>query len=68
MAIGDTNPNLKDVVILQRDDLNTQYNETHISGSNLILYIDADGHLNADPSGSFYTLFPPSGSVISIQG
>ena len=60
MAIGNTNPNAKDVVILQRDDTNSQYNETHISGSNLIIYIDSTGHINADDSASFYSIYPPS--------
>lgn len=58
--ISNINPNSKDVVILQRNDANTYYGETHISGSDLILYIDSDGHVNADNSSSFYTLFPPT--------
>ncbi len=74
MSISNTNPQPKDVVILQRDDLNTVYGETHISGSNLIIYIDSDGHLNADVSASFYNIFPPDGgtaqtaSYVPFQG
>src|SRR5579862_5101632 len=70
MAIGNTNPNPKDVVILQRDDTNTYYGETHISGSSLIVYIDSNGYVNADGSASFYSQFPPtnaSGSSISAS-
>ena len=63
MPISNSNPELKDLVIIQRDDTNSYYGETHISGSNLLLYIDSDGRINADDSGSFYTLFPPSGSI-----
>lgn len=65
MSISNTNPQPKDVVILQRDDLNTVYGETHISGSSLIIYIDENGDLNADNSSSFYTNFPPSANTIS---
>ena len=61
MAIFNTNPNPKDVVILQRDDTNAYYGETHISGSKLLLHINSSGHLDADTSASFYTLYPPSG-------
>jgi len=61
MAIINTNPNIKDVVILQRDDTNTYYGETHISGSDLIIYIDSNGYLNADTSASFYSQYPPPG-------
>lgn len=74
MSISNTNPQPKDVVILQRDDSNVVYGETHISGSNLIIYVDSDGHLNADMSASFYNLFPPVGgatetaSYVPFQG
>ena len=61
--INDPTPNLKDVVILQRDDTNSQYNETHISGSDVIIYIDSAGYINADKSASFYTIFPPPPST-----
>ena len=63
MAITNTNSNAKDVVILQRDDTNSQYNETHISASNAIVYLDSDGHINVDDSSSFYALFPPPGGI-----
>lgn len=62
MAISNPNPQPYDVVIFQRDDTNTFWGETHISGTNLIFYIDSNGHVNADYSASFYSLFPPSGS------
>ena len=65
MAIANTNPNAKDVVILQRDDTNSQYNETHISASSAIIYLDSDGHVNVDDSSSFYALFPPPGGISS---
>lgn len=61
MPISNTNPQPKDVVILQRDDTNSQYIETHISASDVILHIDSAGHINADKSSSFYTLYPPPG-------
>lgn len=63
MAISDPHPKSSDVVILQRNDNNTSYGEVHISGSNRIFYIDSDGHLNADDSGSFYNNFPVFGPV-----
>ena len=68
MAIADPHPKLKDVVILQRNDINTSYGEVHISGSDRIFYLDSDGNLNADPSGSFYTAFPvfgPTGTPVN---
>jgi hypothetical protein len=52
----------RDVVIIQRSDDGSYYGETHISGSNRILYIDSSGHINADDSASFYSLFPVSAS------
>ena len=61
MSIGNTNPNPKDVVILQRDDTNTYYGETHISGSGLLFHINSSGHLDVDTSASFYALYPPVG-------
>lgn len=61
MPISNPNPQQRDVVIYQRDDTNSYWGEAHISGSNLIFYIDAQGHINADTSASFYSLFPPSG-------
>ena len=63
MSISNSNPESNDVVIIQRDPTNSYYGETHISGSNLILYIDSDGKINADHSASFYTAFPPAGST-----
>ena len=77
MPISNTNPWPKDVVIIQRDDLNSQYNETHISASDVILYIDSAGHINADHSASFYALYPvptatsaswASASIFSTSG
>lgn len=62
MSISNVNPQQRDVVIYQRDDTNSYWGEAHISGSNLIFYIDAQGHINADTSASFYSLFPASGS------
>jgi hypothetical protein len=59
MPISNTNPQPKDVVILQRDATNTYYGETHISASEVILHIDEFGNLNADKSASFYALYPP---------
>lgn len=60
----DTTPNSKDLVIIQRSDTNNGYLETHISGSNLILYVDNNGHINADYSASFYSLFPATTSSL----
>jgi hypothetical protein len=51
---------LKDVVFIQRSDDNSFYGEAHISGAKMIFYLDDTGHINADESGSFYTVFPPS--------
>src|SRR3954464_9004870 len=68
MSISNVNPQQRDVVIYQRDDTNSYWGEAHISGSNLIFYIDSQGHINADTSASFYTLFPPSGSGGSSGG
>src|SRR5574343_703851 len=70
MPILNSTPYPKDVVILQRDDTNTYYGETHISGTNAIMYIDSAGYLNADKSASFYSTFPPPnyppiGSIIA---
>ena len=59
--ISNSNPQPKDVVILQRDDANTYYGETHISASKAILHINSSGYLDADESASFYSLYPPSG-------
>ena len=61
MPITSPIPAPKDAVFIQRSDNNAFYGETHISGSNLLLYIDSDGHVNADTSASFYTLFPAAG-------
>jgi len=52
-------PSRKDIVFIQRDTTGTYYGETHISGSNLIIYVDSSGSINADKSSSFYTTFPP---------
>ena len=57
--IGDSNPHSKDLVIIQRSDDNSFYEEVHASGSLVIPYLDADGHLNFDTSQSFYSIFPP---------
>jgi hypothetical protein len=68
MAILNTNPSPKDVVILQRDDTNTYYGETHISGSKLLLHINSSGHLDADTSASFYSIYPPPfGNAVSAS-
>jgi len=61
MPILDPTPKLKDVVLIQRSDDGSYYGEVHISGSSRIIYIDSNGHVNADTSASFYTVFPPSG-------
>jgi mating pheromone-induced death protein 2 len=68
MSISNKSPQSKDIIIYQRSDDNTYWGETHISGSSLIFYIDSSGHINADTSGSFYTLFPPSGSSTGGSG
>ena len=61
MAI--TNPvGARDVVFIQRDNINSAYGEIHVSGTLLIPYIDATGNITVADSGSFFTLFPPSGS------
>ena len=59
MAIINTNPNSKDVVILQRDATNTYYGENHFSGSSLLIHINSAGDLDVDTSSSFYALYPP---------
>lgn len=64
MSIPNPNAQPKDVVILQRSDNNAFYGEAHISGSKLIPHIDATGHINADDSASFYTLYPPPGGLV----
>ena len=56
-------PQSKDLVIIQRSDDNTIYEEVHASGSLVIPYLNADGHLDFDTSQSFYTLFPPAGAT-----
>ena len=61
MSILNPIPQSKDIVIIQRNYANTQYDETHISGSNKIIYIDNSGYINADDSASFYSLYPPPG-------
>lgn len=58
MPISNTNPQSNDVVLFQRDPTNTYWGEVHISGSNLIMYVDSNGFINADHSASFYTTFP----------
>jgi hypothetical protein len=69
--INNISYNPKDVIIPIRNDTNTNYIEAHISGSQLIIYLDELGNLNADNSQSFYQKFPPSatpaiGSVSQI--
>jgi hypothetical protein len=59
MPITLPTPSPKDTVFIQRSDNNEFYGEAHISGSDLILYIDNDGHINADDSSSFYSAYPP---------
>ena len=54
-------PSRKDIVFIQRDTTGTYYGETHISGSDLIVYVDSSGNINANKSSSFYTTFPPPG-------
>src|ERR1035438_8997727 len=61
--ISNTNPSAKDVVIIQRDDNNALYQEVHISGSLVIPYLDANGHVDFDTSQSFYNIFPPPGGT-----
>ncbi len=58
----------KDIVFIQRDSLNNIYGEVHVSGSNLIIYIDSNGYLNADTSASFYQNFPPYNTVSGWTG
>ena len=58
-------PSRKDIVFIQRDTTGTYYGETHISGSDLIVYVDSSGNINADKSSSFYTTFPPPAAALT---
>ena len=68
MPIGNINPSAREIVMFQRDDTNTFYNETHISGSNLIIYVDDNGYINADPPEVVFGQYPVEISVFRILG
>jgi len=57
-----TNPvGARDVVFIQRDNINSAYGEIHVSGTLLIPYIDSTGNITVGNSASFYTAFPTVG-------
>lgn len=42
------NPNRLEAVFVQRDTNNSRYDQINISGSDLIVYLDENGKINAD--------------------
>ncbi len=65
MPISNINPSPREVVLLQRDDTNTFYNEVHISASNAIIYLDNLGYLNVDSPQTLFGLYPVTYSISS---
>ena len=60
--ISSNTPSALDVVLVQRDSANTVYGEVHISGSNIVIYIDNNGNLTAGKASEFYSVFPTIGA------
>lgn len=66
MAFPD-NPNRLEAVFVQRDTNNTRYDQINISGSDLIVYLDENGKINADKVSTFASKYNigtgPTGSA-----
>lgn len=63
MAFPDT-PNKLEAVFVQRNASNVRYDQINISGSDLIVYLDSDGKINADKVPVWAAVYdiPSSGS------
>lgn len=68
MAFSDT-PNRLEAVFIQRDTSNSRYDQINISGSDLIVYLDSTGKINADKIGVWAAIYGiGSGSSSSGSG